>query len=293
MDKRLEKLTISVVGVGQIGSSFVSALRENKIGKRIIGVDKKEVVGGLRTKEIVDYATFDLKSGVKEADFIFLSTPVLTILKLLPRIIFYMKPEATLLDSGSTKKDTVLLMRKYPEKILIGGHPMAGTEKAGFEAASSSIFQNRIYALTFPTRKSLEGKKMVLKILEKIRAIPVEIDAERHDYIVSLTSHLPYILSLSLSYLAKDYLNKEPLFKDFIASGFLGASRLSLTHQEIGRGILSTNSFLIIKMMAEFSERFKKIKRLLENGGDEDLLDFLSEIRSFQSKIIEKDESTG
>jgi prephenate dehydrogenase len=138
------------------------------------------------------------------------------------------------------------------------------------------------------TRKSREAKAVVHQILEKIGAMPLEIDADRHDDIVSLTSHLPYVLSLSLSLLAKDVIDKDVLFKDFMASGFRGATRLSLTQEEMGKGILRTNSSKIINMIDEFSERLKRIESLVRD--ERELLDFLSNIRNFQSRIIEKDE---
>lgn len=283
---RIEEMTICVVGMGQIGSSFALALRENGIGEKIIGVDKEEVLSDSKIKKMVNHSTPDLESAVKESDFIFLSTPVLTILELLPRIIFWMKPGAVLLDSGSTKEDICLQMRKHPEKILIGGHPIAGTEKAGFEASSPLLFQDKIFALTFVTRKSMEAKALVHKILEKIGTLLLEIDAKRHGDIVSLTSHLPYVLSLSLSLLAKD-----SSYKNFMASGFQGATRLSLTHEEMGKGILATNSSKIINMMDEFSKRLKSIETLIREGND--LLDFLSTIRNFKSRLTEKDEGLG
>ncbi|MFP4081118.1 MAG: prephenate dehydrogenase [Candidatus Aminicenantes bacterium] len=292
MMEKMEELIICVVGVGQIGGSFALALRENGIGKKIIGVDKKEVVLNSNIKEIADHVTHDLEGAVKEADFIFLSTPVLSILELLPKIIVCMKPGAILLDSGSTKRKICVAMRKHPEKILIGGHPMAGTEKAGFEAASPRLFQKKIFALCFPTQKSQEGKPMVFKILEEIGASPYEIDEEKHDDLVSMTSHLPYVLSLSLSVLARDFTRKDSLWKDLTATGFLGAARLSLTHEEMGAGILSTNSSRIINIMDEFTQRLKRIKKLIKQGRREELLDFLRSIRNFQSTINEKHENS-
>lgn len=286
--KTIKELIISVVGVGQIGGSFALALRDNRIGKKIIGVDKEEILSDSKIKESVNHTTPDLKSAVKESDFIFLSTPVLTILELLPRIISWMKPGAILLDSGSTKEDICLHMSKYPQKILIGGHPMTGTEKAGFEASSPLLFQDKIFALTFVTKKSVEAKAFIHKILEKIGAFPLEIDAERHDDIVSLTSHLPYVLSLSLSLLAKDFIARDSSYKNFMASGFKGATRLSLTHEEMGKGILTTNSSNILKMINELTEKLKTIGNLIRNHSE--LLDFLSTIRNFQSRLTEKNE---
>lgn len=212
MKKELDEMAIAVVGVGQIGGSFVLAMKENQIGRKIIGVDKKKVIEEFTQKEIFDFLTSALDSAVQEADMIFLSVPVLDILELLPAVVSHMKPEAVLLDSGSTKKEIAALMKKYPERVLIGGHPMTGREKSGFESASPDLFSKKMFALVFPTEKSFEGKETVISLLKRIGASPVEIEAERHDLVVSLTSHLPYVLSLTLSSLAEDYFGEDVFF---------------------------------------------------------------------------------
>jgi prephenate dehydrogenase len=285
MKKKLDEMAVTVVGVGQIGGSFVLALKDNQIGKKIIGVDKKEVIEGFPHGEIFDSLTCELESAVHEADFIFLAVPVLTILKLLPTVVSHMKPEAVLLDSGSTKKEIVTLMKRYPEQILIGGHPMTGREKHGFESASPDLLNKKMFALVFPTAKSLEGKEIVFSLLERIGALPMEIEGELHDLIVSLTSHLPYVLSLVLSDLAEDYFGEEALFERFVASGFLGATRLSLTHGEMGKGILKSNSRFILRMIDEYKNRLDRIKELVDSGNEGKMNDFFDRINKFQSGI--------
>jgi len=285
MVKKLDEMTITIVGVGHIGGSFALALKENQAVGKIIGIDKKEVIEKFRGGKIFDSLTFDLQSAVREADFIFLSTPVLTILRILPQIVPIMKAEAVLLDSGSTKREIVSLMKMYPKRILIGGHPMAGREKSGFGSASSSLMKNILFALVFATEKSLEGKSAVLALLEKIGAIPFEIDEEKHDLVVSLTSHLPYVLSLSLSSLAEEFFIKDALFKNFISSGFVGATRLSFTEREVGKGILRSNSSFIMRMIDEYTDRLSSIRSLIEKGNENEIDRFLSKINMFQSEL--------
>lgn len=286
MGKKLDEMTITIVGVGHIGGSFALALKENQVVGKIIGIDKKEVIEKFRDGKIFDSLSFDLESAVREADFIFLSAPVLTILRILPQIVPIMKAEAVLLDSGSTKRKIVALMKMYPKRILIGGHPMAGREKPGFGSASYSLMKNKLFALVFPTEKSLEGKSAVLALLEKIGAIPFEIDEEKHDLVVSLTSHLPYVLSLSLSSLAEEFFSKDALFKKFISSGFTGATRLSFTQREMGKGILGTNSPFIIRMIDEYTERLSSLRNLIEKGNENEIDRFLSKINMFQSELV-------
>ncbi len=111
MGKKLDEMTISIVGVGQIGGSFALAVKENQVVRKIIGIDKKEVIEKVSAGKIFDSLTFDLEPAVREADFIFLSAPVLTILRILPQIVPIMKADAVLLDSGSTKREIVSLMK--------------------------------------------------------------------------------------------------------------------------------------------------------------------------------------
>ena len=286
MGKKLDEMTITIVGVGQIGGSLALAVNENQIVRKIIGMDKKEVIEKVSAEKIFDSLTFDLESAVREADFIFLSAPVLTILRILPQIVPIMKAEAVLLDSGSTKREIVSLMKMYPKRILIGGHPMGGKEKPGFGSASSSLLKNKLFALVFPTEKSLEGKSAVLALLEKIGAIPFEIDEEKHDLVVSLTSHLPYVLSLSLSSLAEEFFSKDAMFKKFISSGFAGATRLSFTQREVGKGILGTNSSFIMRMIDEYTDRLSSIRSLIEKGNENEIDRFLSKINMFHSELV-------
>jgi prephenate dehydrogenase len=132
----------------------------------------------------------------------------------------------------------------------------------------------------------LEGKSTVLALLEKIGAIPYEINEEKHDFVVSLTSHLPYILSLSLSSLAEEFFSKDALFKKFISSGFAGATRLSFTQKEVGKGILGTNSSFIMRMIDEYSNRLNSIRSLIEKGNEDEIDRFLSKIKMFQSELV-------
>ena len=286
MGKKLDEMTITIVGVGQIGGSLALAVKENQVVRKIIGMDKKEVIEKISEGKIFDSLTFDLESAIREADFIFLSAPVLTILRILPQIVPIMKAGAVLLDSGSTKREIVSLMKMYPKRILIGGHPMGGKEKPGFGSASSSLMKNKLFALVFPTEKSLEGKSAVLALLEKIGAIPFEIDEEKHDLVVSLTSHLPYVLSLSLSSLAEEFFSKDAMFKKFISSGFAGATRLSFTQREVGKGILGTNSSFIMRMIDEYSDRLSSIRSLIEKGNENEIDRFLSKINMFHSELV-------
>lgn len=280
------KMTTTIVGIGQIGGSFALALKQNKIGEKIIGVDLEEVISNPLIKRIVDLPSSDLKESISKADFIFLATPVNTVIKLIPEIVSYMKPSAILLDSGSTKREICKKMKDFPEYILIGGHPITGTEKAGFSSANPSLFKNKVFTLTFPNEKSLEGKNFVYKILNGIGSIPVEISAEQHDEFLSLTSHLSYILALALTFLAKEKIEKFQFIKKLIGNGFLSTSRLALTDEEMGFGILKTNSRNIIEIIEEYIEKLNYIKNLIESDKTNEIKELLKLLKEFQINLF-------
>ncbi len=282
--------TVAVIGVGQIGGSFALALKKNRIGKKIIGIDREDNIEGLRVSGILDEVTSNLEEGIKDADLIFLSTPVLTILEMLPGIISLMKQTCVLLDSGSTKKQITDIMKRYPGKCLIGGHPMAGREASGFAAADPELFKDKIFSLSFPTKKGEMAKDLVCQILESIGAIPDVIDSEHHDVLVALTSHLPYVLSLSLSTLAEELFEEDKMFQRFVASGFLGAARLTGTHEDIGAGMLKTNSINITKMIEMFQVKIELMKELLNKSPSGELTENFRKLRTFQKSVSSEKE---
>lgn len=286
----LNDWTVAVIGVGQIGGSFALALKENRIGRKVIGIDREDNVKGLRVSGILDDVTSNLKVGLKDADLIFLSTPVLTILELLPGITSLMKRSAVLLDSGSTKKQITDIMKRYPDKYLIGGHPMAGREASGFTAADPKLFKDKIFSLSFPTKKSEMAKNLICQILEGIGAVPHVIDSEHHDVLVALTSHLPYVLSLSLSALAEELFEEDKMFLRFVASGFLGATRLSGTQEDMGAGMLKTNSINITQMIEMFQSKIDRMKELLNKVPSGELTENLRNVRTFQKSVSSEKE---
>ncbi|GAH99475.1 unnamed protein product [marine sediment metagenome] len=146
---------ITIIGVGLIGGSLGLALKENRPNFKIVGIDKQEIIEKAIARGAIDEGTVNLKEGIKEADIIIIATPVKTILDLLPKISPFLKKGCLVTDTGSTKVQIVERANKVLSKdiFFIGGHPMAGSEKCGIEAADPHLFQEKTYILT-PTNKS-------------------------------------------------------------------------------------------------------------------------------------------
>lgn len=267
-----------IVGLGQIGGSLAVTLKKANPKSKILGKDlyQKEFYS-----KIIDEYVNEIKEGVERADIIIISTPVKKIIPLIREIAPLMNGEKILLDTGSTKKEVLNEMKKFPEKIIIGGHPMAGNVKKRENAIRDNLFQGKPFFISFPNESSIKGKKTIEKIIKSIGAIPLEVDGDKHDLYTSIVSHLPYALSLALYSVFLDFYRKDKSIENFISTGFLGATRLVLTNAKIAEDILITNKFNIVPQIDTIIHKLEEIKNRIEK---ENIKDFINEVKKDSEK---------
>lgn len=272
------KVSFFIVGLGQIGSSLSLALKRRKIAHLILGKDIKR-----RSfyKGIIDEYVEEIEEGVERADIIILSTPAIEIINLIRKIAPFLREDKILLDTGSTKKEILKEMQKHPDKILIGGHPMAGNVRKGKDAIDENLFEGKPFFLCFPNENSKNGGRIIKDIVRGIGAIPYEIDPESHDQFTSVVSHLPYVLSVALYSIFQDFQRKEKRIKDFVSTGFIGSARLALTDLKMAEGIILTNKSNIIEKIEIFIRKLQELKNKIEKN---EISKFISTVK----KDIEK-----
>jgi prephenate dehydrogenase len=267
-----------IIGLGQIGCSLALALKKAKTARRILG---KDLYKRKFYHKIIDEYVDEIKEGVERADIIIISTPVKKIISLIREIAPIMNGKKILLDTGSTKKEVLNEMRKFPEKIIIGGHPMAGTIKKGKKAISEKLFSGKPFFISFPNENSKKGRKIIEGIIKSIEAIPIEVNEEEHDFYTSIVSHIPYAISITLYSIFLDFYRKDKRIENFISTGFLGATRLALTDSQVAEDILITNKFNVISLIDTIIHKLEELKIRID---EEALKDFIFEIK----KDIEK-----
>lgn len=272
------KLNFFIFGLGQIGSSFSLALKRANISNSILGKDLKR---RNYFKGLIDEYVEDWRRGIEKADVVIISTPVMEIIKLVREIAPLLSKDQILLDTGSTKKRILKEMQRYPERILIGGHPMAGSIRRGKDAIDENLFSGKPFFISFPHEYSRKGEEIIKYILRSIGGIPYEIDGELHDLFTSVVSHLPYVLSIALYSVFLDFYKKDKRIENFISSGFIGSTRLALTDSKVARDILITNSSNIVAQIERFISELRKLKKGIEKN---DFYNFISEIK----KVAEK-----
>jgi prephenate dehydrogenase len=273
-----------IIGLGQIGCSLALALRKSKVAAAIYGKDKqyKKVYS-----QVLDEYLDDIEAGVRQSDIIILSTPIKEIQQLITEIAPILEEKKILLDTGSTKGEIVREMKKYPKKILIGGHPMAGTVRAGEKAWQAELFSGKPFFLCFPHHYSKQGKPVIEKILNKIGAVPVEIEPAHHDFLAAVTSHLPYIISIILFSIYLKHYRRNKVVDYFISTGFLGSTRLALTPSRVGSDIILTNKNNIIKNIKKIIHELDRFQEQMETDEIFRIIELINREAEKRRKIYE------
>lgn len=256
----LEKLyfeKVAIVGVGLIGGSLAISMREDKMAGRITGIGR-----GLPNLEaakrlgVVDDFTRDVAEGVKDADLVIVATPVTSIEKVMTLAYKHLKPGAIVTDVGSVKGAIAkVLDALMPEgTFFVPGHPIAGTEHSGVEAAFLGLFENKRCILT-PTESTDElALKKVSELWERVGSEVVIMDAERHDVILASISHLPHVIAYALvnTVAGTDGKNSDAL--KYSAGGFKDFTRIASSSPEMWSDICALNKDAIL----DYVESFKK-----------------------------------
>jgi prephenate dehydrogenase len=195
------------------------------------------------------------------ADLVFLSQTIGRILDTIRRIDPLLKPSALVTDAGSTKCEIVDVARRAISRAqFLGGHPMAGKEKRGAEAADPDLFRGRTWVLTPDDRAEL-GTPAACEFrgwLDRIGARVAVLDADEHDAVVARTSHLPQLASTALAALLADTEHVR-----VSGSGLADMTRLALSSYDLWRDILATNSEHIEKALAQYIQELEHIRENL------------------------------
>ena len=256
--------TVAIFGVGLIGGSFALALREAGFCGRILGVSSAATIARAHAGNIID-AGATVEQAASEADLIYLAQPIRAILDTLPRIDPWVRPGTLVTDAGSTKQAILECASSCLTRAqFLGGHPLAGKETRGAESADAGLFRNRTYILTPRNEAELETDAALefLAWLRRIGAIPLMLDAERHDQTVAYTSHLPQLASTALAVVLADH--KDAVNQAF-GPGALDSTRLALSPFEIWADILATNPGFIDGALAEYISALEKLRNQLKS----------------------------
>ena len=245
---------ISIIGLGLIGTSMGLALKKAGLKDvEIIGNDRDSGASATaRKRGAVDRTSYNLPSSVEGARLIILATPVMAIKETLELIGPNVDPGTLVTDTGSTKARVLQWAQQYlrPEADFVGGHPMAGKEESGPEAADADLFNGAVFAVCPAPGASKEAASSIAALAETVGATPYFVDAEEHDSYVAAVSHLPFILSTGLVGATA----RSPGWREMsrlAANGYRDITRLASGDPIMHRDICLTNKESIVHWIDE------------------------------------------
>jgi prephenate dehydrogenase len=264
---RIEKLVI--VGVGLIGGSFALALKEAGAVGRTIGVGRgaRNIRRALELK-IIDAAGALDKLTFGDADLVLVAVPVGQMRAVMRSIAPLIGPKTVVTDAGSTKGDVVALARRELKGALsrfVPGHPIAGTEKSGAEAAFAGLYRGRRVVLT-PLEESEPGALALVRAAwEQCGAGVFELRPKEHDAILASVSHLPHVLAYALVDQVARQKNAKQLFS-YAAGGFRDFTRIAASHPEMWRDICLANRKALLAELERYGRKLERVRKMLERG---------------------------
>jgi prephenate dehydrogenase len=254
--------SVTIIGTGLIGASFGLALRQAGFTGSILGVSSPAAVAEAQAVGAIDRAA-PLAEAVGQADLVFLSQTIGRILDTIRKLDPLVRPGALITDAGSTKCDIVdLALQKVARARFLGGHPMAGKERRGADAADANLFQGCSWVFTPSDPDELASPEVTgfLAWVRRIGANPVVMKAEEHDRVVAYTSHLAQLASTALAATVAERIDNDEIA--IAGSGLRDMTRLALGSFDLWRDILATNAENIDQALSFFVQ---KLEHLREN----------------------------
>jgi len=288
--------TVSILGLGLIGSSLAHGLREKRLAGRVIGYDASaDVRGRAAGLKLCDEIAETPDAAVADADLVILSMPVGAAGDAASSIAAALKPGAIVTDVGGVKSAVIAKVEAaLPEGVaFVPGHPIAGTEHSGPEAGFGSLFEGR-WAILTPSERTTDAALEKISALWRALGSDVEtMTPEHHDLVLATTSHLPHLIAFNIVGTAADMeeVTRSEVIK-FSAGGFRDFTRIAASDPVMWRDIFLNNKEAVLEMLGRFSEDLAALQRMIRWEDGEALQDLFTRTRAIRRGIIEAGQET-
>lgn len=282
---------VALVGIGLIGSSLSRVMRREKLAGEIVVSTRSEVT--LKRAEelgLGDRYYLDSAEAVEGADLVIVCVPVGACGAVAEHIGPHLAHGAIVTDVGSVKASVISAMMPHiPDTVhFVAGHPIAGTEYSGPDAGFASLFENRWCILT-PEKGTSPGAIDRLSAFWKACGSDVEImDAEHHDLVLAVVSHLPHIIAYNIVGTADDLetVTHSEVIK-YSASGFRDFTRLAASDPTMWRDVCLNNKEAILEMLSRFSEDLSALQRAIRWGDGDALFKLFTRTKGIRQQLVE------
>ena len=281
---------ICIIGCGLIGSSLARAIKKNNLAEKIVSSNRSDAVNKKVIElKIVDDSSSDTKKMADGSDLVVIATPLSSYEDVISKIKNSLKDGVILTDVGSVKENIINLIEKnIPENISwIPSHPIAGTEESGPEAGFSELFQNRWCILT-PSKKAKEKDINLLQTFwEKVGSKVDIMEAKQHDYILSITSHIPHLIAYNIVNTSLNIQDeKESTIVKYSAGGLRDFTRIAASNPIMWRDVFIQNKKNTSKMIDQFIKNLEDLKKMIENEDGKKLEQIFTKTKKIRKDIV-------
>lgn len=254
--------TVVVAGVGLIGGSIALGIRQRFLADRVIGLDPDaEALEVARFHGVIDEARLEPGPWLAEADLIVLATPSRTLVPLARQLAPHLREDTIVTDVGSVKAPIVASLS---DLRLVGGHPMAGSDRAGVRHADAALLENAVWVLTPTESTDPVALERVRTFVQHLGARPIEVSPEQHDRLVATVSHLPYLAALALTRLASED-GERDLMMLLAAGGFRDLTRVASGSPVMSRDMVAGNVAAVREALGGFRRALDDLDRRLDD----------------------------
>ena len=281
---------VCIIGCGLIGSSIARAIKKKKLSNKIVSSNRSKTTNKKVVKlKIVDDSSADIKKMVRGSDLVIIATPLSSYKNVIFKIKNSLKNEAILTDVGSVKKKAISLIEKnIPKNISwISSHPIAGTEESGPDSGFADLFKNRWCILTPSKQTKDKDIRLLERFWKKIGSRVDIMDAKQHDYILSITSHIPHLIAYNIVHTTLNVKKKKN--RDVIkysAGGLRDFTRIAASNPIMWRDIFIQNRENTSKMIDKFIENLKDLKKAIKNKNEKKLEKIFTKTKSIRKEIL-------
>ncbi|MBO6548630.1 MAG: prephenate/arogenate dehydrogenase family protein [Rhizobiales bacterium] len=288
---------VAIIGLGLIGSSLTRAITDKGQASSVFGFDGSEAVRA-EARDIKGFGaeiTDTLEEAVSNADLVIMAVPVGAVGALAEELCPYLKEGAILSDVGSVKKSIIdAVLPHLPETCyFVPGHPVAGTEYSGPKAGFSTLFEGRWCILTpLPNTPRSEVEK-VSNLWAGLGSDVEEMDAEHHDIVLAITSHIPHLIAYNIVGTAADLeeVTSSEVIK-YSAGGFRDFTRIAASDPVMWRDVFMNNKDAVLEMLGRFTEDLTQLQRHIRRGDAKALEDLFTRTREIRRSIVEAGQET-
>jgi len=276
---------LAILAPGLLGGSVARAARVHGAAHRIVlWARRPEVRLALREQPRCDDIADSPEAAVSGAQLVVIAAPVDRIVPLARQIAAHLEPGAIVTDVGSVKGEISRLGHAAlaGHGHFVGSHPMAGSEKTGWEHGTAELFKRRICFVTPLAETDSQAVESVVHFWRELRGDPVTLSPDRHDEIVAHISHLPQVVASSLcAFLA----HKNPAWRNYAGGGLRDTTRIAGSDPQLWRAILEQNRDEVLRALREFQDELHGFQIALANRDEVELIARLERAREYRSQF--------